>query len=84
MPNNFCDKRPSTAANEISRQWAVRQSTAHRLEFRRALYLTSSDKNYGEEVGKIRGHLLPLTKYLVNGQYTKVQPIASNFAERCI
>ena len=32
----------------------------------------------------IIAHLLPLTKYLVNGQYAKVQPIASNFAERCI
>ena len=31
----------------------------------------------------IKVHLLPLTKYLVNGQYAKVQPIASNFAERC-
>ena len=29
-------------------------------------------------------HLLPLTKYVVNGQYVKVQPIATNFAERCI
>ena len=31
----------------------------------------------------IKVHLLPLTKYLVNGQYAKVQTIASNFAERC-
>ena len=29
-------------------------------------------------------HLLPLTNYLVNGQYAQVQPIDSNFAERCI
>ena len=27
----------------MSRQWAVRQSTAHRLEFRRALYLSHSN-----------------------------------------
>ena len=32
----------------------------------------------------IRHHLLPLTNYLVNGQYAIVQPIASKFAERCI
>ena len=32
----------------------------------------------------IKVHLLPLKKYLVNGQYALVQPIASNFAERCI
>ena len=32
----------------------------------------------------IIAHLLPLTKYLGNGQYALVQPIASNFAERCI
>ena len=32
----------------------------------------------------IRHHLLPLTNYLVNGQYGLVQPIASKFAERCI
>ena len=31
-----------------------------------------------------RRHLLPLTNYLSNGQYAKVQPIASKFAERCI
>ena len=31
-----------------------------------------------------RQHLLPLTNYLVNGQYAIVQPIASKFAERCI
>ena len=29
-------------------------------------------------------HLLPLTNYLVNGQYALVQPIVSKFAERCI
>ena len=29
-------------------------------------------------------HLLPLTKYVVNGQYVKVQPIATNSAEPCI
>ena len=32
----------------------------------------------------ITAHLLPLTKYFANGQYALVQPIASNFAERCI
>ena len=32
----------------------------------------------------IRDHLLPLTNYLVNGQYAQVQPIASKFAERSI
>ena len=30
---------------ELSRQWAVHPSTAHRLEIRRALYLTTFDKN---------------------------------------
>ncbi len=30
----------------------------------------------------ISGHLLPLTNYLSNGQYVKVQPIAKKFAER--
>ena len=38
-----CDKGSSTSANELSRQWAVRLSTAHRREIRRALYLTPSD-----------------------------------------
>ena len=33
---------------------------------------------------EIRHHLLPLTNYLVNGQYVKVQPIAKKSAERCI
>ena len=37
------DSGTSTAANELSRQWAVRQSTAHRLEIRRALYMHHSD-----------------------------------------
>ena len=32
----------------------------------------------------IKVHLLPLTNYLVNGQYAIVQPITSKFAERCI
>ena len=32
----------------------------------------------------IKVHLLPLTNYLVNGQYAIVQPIVSKFAERCI
>ena len=32
----------------------------------------------------ITAHLLPLTNYLDNGQYAKVQPIVSKFAERCI
>ena len=32
----------------------------------------------------IISHLLPLTNYLVNGQYGLVQPIASKFVERCI
>ena len=38
-----CDKAVSAAANELSRQWAVRISTAHRLEIRRALHLLPSD-----------------------------------------
>ena len=42
---HFYEKQRSTAANELSRQWAVRPSTAHRLEIRRALYLTTFDKN---------------------------------------
>ena len=46
-------------------------STAHRLEIRRALYLTPSDNKFIE----IGSHLLPLTNYLVNGQYAQVQPI---------
>ena len=33
----------SAAAYEFSRQWAVRISTAHRLEIRRALHLLPSD-----------------------------------------
>ena len=37
------DNGASTSANELSRQWAVRLSTAHRLEIRRALYLHHSD-----------------------------------------
>ena len=41
-----CDKGSSTSANELSRQWAVRQSTAHRQEIRRALYLTPSNNKY--------------------------------------
>ena len=32
----------------------------------------------------ITAHLLPLTNYLNNGQYAKVQPIASKFAEQSI
>ncbi len=35
-------------------------------------------------LGVIVAHLLPLTNYLANGQYAKVQPIDSKFAERCI
>ena len=35
-------------------------------------------------LGVIAAHLLPLTNYLANGQYAKVQPIGSKFAERCI
>ena len=31
----------------------------------------------------IAGHLLPLTRYVVNGQYALVQPIDPNRAERC-
>ena len=38
-----CDKAVSAAANELSRQWAVRISTAYRLEIRRALHLLPSD-----------------------------------------
>ena len=30
----------------------------------------------------ITAHLLPLTNYLINGQYAQVQPIAAKFAER--
>ena len=37
----------STSANELSRQWVVRFSTAHRLEIRRALYLQPSTKKLG-------------------------------------
>ena len=37
-----CDKTSSTTANELSCQWAVPQSTAHRQEIHRALYLMSS------------------------------------------
>ena len=33
---------------------------------------------------EIRHHLLPLPNYLGNGQYVKVQPIASKFVECCI
>ena len=40
------DKGQSTAANELSQQWAVRFSTAHRFEIRRALYLTPSNKKF--------------------------------------
>ena len=32
----------------------------------------------------ISSHLLPLIKYVRNGQYAQVQPIAANFTERCI
>ena len=42
-----CDKASSTAANELSWQWAVRFSTAHRHQFRRALYLMPSDNKFG-------------------------------------
>ena len=49
---NFCSyNRASTAANEISRQWAVRLSTAHRLEFRRALYLHYSNNKMVSRLG---------------------------------
>ena len=41
-PSSCRDSGTSTAANELSRQWAVRLSTAHRLEIRRALYLHHS------------------------------------------
>ena len=43
LTTNLSDRGSSTSANELSRQWAVRPSTAHRLEIRRALYLTPSD-----------------------------------------
>ena len=49
----------STSANELSQQWAVRPSTAHRLEIRRALYLHHSNNKTLREVA---AHLLPLTK----------------------
>ena len=51
-----CDKASSTAANELSWQWAVRFSTAHRLEIRRALYLMPSNNKIGFFV-VIRVHL---------------------------
>ena len=38
-----CYKALSTSDNELSWQWAVRHSTAHRLEIRRALYLIPSN-----------------------------------------
>ena len=48
----FCSyNSASTAANEISRQWAVRLSTAHRLEFRRALYLHYSNNKMVSRLG---------------------------------
>ena len=40
----------STSANELSQQWAVRPSTAHRLEIRRALYLHYSNNKVGVAV----------------------------------
>ena len=41
-----CNKASSTSANELSQQWAVHHSTAHRFEIRRALYLIpSNNKN---------------------------------------
>ena len=40
--NYVVKKASSTSANELSQQWAVRHSTAHRLEIRRALYLMPS------------------------------------------
>ena len=43
---SLLDKRQSTSANELSRQWAVHSGTAHRLEIRRALYLTTSDNKF--------------------------------------
>ncbi|MBQ8205380.1 MAG: hypothetical protein IJZ78_06135, partial [Alistipes sp.] len=36
----------SSAANKLSCQWAVRQSTAHRLEICRVLYLMPSPNKY--------------------------------------
>jgi hypothetical protein len=55
--------------------------TPIRVNFDLATNLTPSNKKLGSE---IRDYLLPLTNYLVNGQYVLVQPIASKFAERCI
>ena len=36
----------SAVANELSRQWAVHHSTAHRLDIRRALRLRPSNNKY--------------------------------------
>ena len=46
-------RQTSTSANELSHQWAVRSSTAHRLEIRRALYLQPSDKKLGLTLGRV-------------------------------
>ena len=50
----------STAANELSQQWAVRPSTAHRLEIRRALYLHHSNDKTLREVAAHRSRLTRL------------------------
>ena len=38
---------------------------------------------FDDKFAVIAVHLLPLTRYVSNGQYALVQPIASNHAERC-
>ena len=43
MPRFYVLILTNKPANELSRQWAVRISTAHRLEIRRALHLLPSD-----------------------------------------
>ena len=42
-------------------------------------YIIHSHLYQCRDVVGIAAHLLPLAKYLSNGQYDKVQPIASNF-----
>ena len=52
-------RQTSTSANELSHQWAVRFSTAHRLEIRRALYLQPSDKKLGSVTREVLVSLVP-------------------------
>ena len=55
-----CDKVSSTAANKLSQQWAVRLSTAHRLEICRALYLVPSRNKWG---------LVPIIVAIISKKY---------------